>query len=75
MSLIGRNLNNVVLVLDLSRPASLYLVTESIKTYVSRGIPVRFGLVPQVAADVDAPATLVASVTWYLIEIDRKSVV
>ncbi|KAL8279773.1 hypothetical protein RQP46_007868 [Phenoliferia psychrophenolica] len=74
MSQIGRNLNNVVLVLDLARPASLLLVTESVKAFVSRGIPVRFGLVPQVSAIDEAdPSTAVASAMWYLVDMIGRS--
>ena len=73
MSQIGRNLNNVVLVLDLARPAALNLVTESVKMYVSRGIPVRFGLVPQVATEGEHPSTAVASCLWYLVDIIGRS--
>ncbi|KAK4698563.1 UDP-glucose:glycoprotein glucosyltransferase, partial [Phenoliferia sp. Uapishka_3] len=72
MSLIGRNLNNIVLVLDLARPESLNLITESVKLYVSRGIPIRFGVVPQVGADTE-PSTMVASMTWYLVEMIGRS--
>lgn len=67
MNLVARNMNNVVLVLDLSRPESLRLIAESVRTYVSRGIPVRFGLVPQVG-EIGDITTSVAQVIWYLVE-------
>lgn len=40
------NLFNIVLVLDLSRPASLNMITSAIAGIVSRGLPFRFGIVP-----------------------------
>ncbi|KAI5475335.1 UDP-glucose:glycoprotein glucosyltransferase [Pseudohyphozyma bogoriensis] len=44
------NLHNLVLSLDLSQPDSLSLLTENIRTFVSRGIPIRFGFVPMLHA-------------------------
>ncbi|GAA6015304.1 hypothetical protein JCM10207_008942 [Rhodosporidiobolus poonsookiae] len=68
MNLIARNLNNVVLVLDLTQPNALALVIENIKTFVSRGIPVRFGVVPLVSEQGDETAVQrqVAQALWYL---------
>ncbi|GAA6009058.1 hypothetical protein JCM11491_005730 [Sporobolomyces phaffii] len=68
MNLVARNLNNVVFVLDLSRPSSLVLVAQNIKQFINRGIPVRFGLVPLVGEDDESIETEMAQVVWYLIE-------
>jgi UDP-glucose:glycoprotein glucosyltransferase len=70
MNLIGRNLNNVVFVLDLSQPAALALLTNNVRQFISRGIPVRFGVVPQVGAagENGNVSTMVAQVLWYLVE-------
>ncbi|KAJ7185207.1 UDP-glucose:glycoprotein glucosyltransferase-domain-containing protein [Mycena filopes] len=40
------NLFNVVLVLDLSRPASLSMITSAVAGIISRNLPFRFGIVP-----------------------------
>ncbi|BGP08072.1 killer toxin resistant protein [Rhodotorula toruloides] len=68
MNLVARNLNNVVFVLDLTRPGALSLVVEHIKQFVGRGIPVRFGVVPVVGASSEDNSlqTLMAQVIWYL---------
>ncbi|GAA5977891.1 hypothetical protein JCM11641_006101, partial [Rhodosporidiobolus odoratus] len=68
MSLIARNLNNVIFILDLSQPNAVALITEDVKQFVSRGIPVRFGIVPLVADDEEAVETQVAQVLWYLVD-------
>ncbi|GAA5860419.1 hypothetical protein JCM1840_000253 [Sporobolomyces johnsonii] len=70
MNLIAKNLNNVVFVLDLSQPAALALIAETVKQFVSRGIPVRFGLVPLVGelGDADSVETMLAQVVWYLVD-------
>ncbi|GAA5982339.1 hypothetical protein JCM5350_006149 [Sporobolomyces pararoseus] len=68
MNLVARNLNNVVFVLDLSQPSSLVLVAQNLKQFITRGIPVRFGLVPLVASDPDAIETEMAQIMFYLIE-------
>lgn len=67
LHLVAKNLHHVVLVLDLSRVESLILMTEGIRDFISRGIPVRFGLVPLVGEDQHI-STLVARVVWYLTE-------
>lgn len=72
MNLIARNLFNAVLVLDLTHLDALSLVADTVAQYVSRGVPLRMGLVP-IVADVDAPEevqlpTEVANAFWYLIE-------
>jgi UDP-glucose:glycoprotein glucosyltransferase len=68
MNLVARNLNNVVFVLDLSQPSSLVLVAQNLKQFITRGIPVRFGLVPLVASDEAAIETEMARVVLYLVE-------
>ncbi|BGP16173.1 hypothetical protein JCM10213_001389 [Rhodosporidiobolus nylandii] len=68
MTLVARNLNNVVFLLDLSQPNSLLLIVENVKHFVSRGIPVRFGVVPLVATTNDAVETQMAQVLWYMVE-------
>ncbi|KAJ7342428.1 glycosyltransferase family 24 protein [Mycena albidolilacea] len=40
------NLFNIVLVLDLSRPAALHTLTGAVANIVARGLPFRFGVVP-----------------------------
>ncbi|GAA5851766.1 hypothetical protein JCM9279_004400 [Rhodotorula babjevae] len=68
MSQVAKNLNNVVFVLDLSQPVSLALITENVKQFVSRGIPIRFGVVPLVSplGAEDAVETHLAQLLWYL---------
>ncbi|GAA5989455.1 hypothetical protein JCM10908_000480 [Rhodotorula pacifica] len=68
MTQVARNLNNLVFVIDLSQPASLAHITQNIKQYVSRGVPIRFGVVPLVGSSGDSSsvATLMAQMTWYL---------
>ncbi|GAA5830729.1 hypothetical protein JCM11251_001055 [Rhodosporidiobolus azoricus] len=70
MNLIARNLNNVVFVLDLSQSAALSLLTENVKQFVSRGIPVRFGVVPLVNTEgaEGAIETQMAQMVWYLVD-------
>lgn len=75
MILIGRNLNNLIIIVDLSKPASLTLVAENIRMFVSRGIPIRFGLVPLVGETSTTElegtpddSTAVAKIIWYLVE-------
>lgn len=68
MTQVARNLNNLVFILDLSLPDSLQHITRNIKQYVSRGLPIRFGVVPLVgpAGDSSSVSTLMAQMTWYL---------
>ncbi|KAK4053247.1 killer toxin resistant protein [Microbotryomycetes sp. JL221] len=74
MNLVRRNLNNVVFVLDLSRASNLLLLAENVRQFISRGLPIRFGLVPQVALDgTDSQerhqaSPAVAQVLWYLVD-------
>ena len=71
MSQVAKNLNNVVFVLDLSQPVSLALITENVKQFVSRGIPIRFGVVPLVSplGAEDAVETHLAQLLWYLTDV------
>ncbi|KWU41782.1 hypothetical protein RHOSPDRAFT_22376 [Rhodotorula sp. JG-1b] len=68
MTQVARNLNNLVFILDLSLPDSLQHITRNIKQYVSRGLPIRFGVVPHVgpSGDSSSVSTLMAQTTWYL---------
>ncbi|KAG0659060.1 hypothetical protein C6P46_005356 [Rhodotorula mucilaginosa] len=68
MAQVARNLNNLVFILDLSRSDSLQHITRNIKQYVSRGLPIRFGVVPHVgpSGDSSSVSTLMAQMTWHL---------
>ncbi|GJN89390.1 hypothetical protein Rhopal_002370-T1 [Rhodotorula paludigena] len=68
MNQVAKNLNNVVFVLDLAQPDSLALVTENIKQFVSRGVPLRFGLVPLVnpTGTKNRTESHIAQALWYL---------
>ncbi|GAA5899753.1 Kre5p [Sporobolomyces salmoneus] len=68
MNLVARNLNNVVFVLDLSQPSSLVLIAQNLKQFITRGIPIRFGLVPIVAATEGVIESEMAQVMFYLVE-------
>jgi hypothetical protein len=63
---VALNLHNVVLVLDLTKSGSLTLIVDNIKQFVSRGIPVRFGLVPIIGDDPNDPTTMLAKTIWHL---------
>ncbi|KAJ5130574.1 uncharacterized protein N7515_006613 [Penicillium bovifimosum] len=43
---VRRDLHNVVVPVDLSDPDQMMLVAGNLQTFIKRGIPVRFGLVP-----------------------------
>lgn len=69
------NLFNVVLVLDLSRPASLNMITSAISGIISRGLPFRFGIVPLSESEDSAcnsPTVIQSSPSGSLIPKDRR---
>ncbi|KAK4048009.1 killer toxin resistant protein [Microbotryomycetes sp. JL201] len=70
MNLVRRNLNNVVFVLDLSQPSNLMLLAENVRQFVSRGVPIRFGFVPQTRVDETSQhiSDAVARTIWYLVD-------
>ncbi|KAJ6166506.1 hypothetical protein N7470_001953 [Penicillium chermesinum] len=43
---VARDLHNVIIPVDLTRVEDVMLLTRQIQTFVNRGIPVQFGLVP-----------------------------
>lgn len=73
MTPLARNLNNLILVVDLARRDSLVLLGDTIRTYIARGIPVRFGMVPLLGlgdrlGEETTTGGMVAKVVWYLVE-------
>lgn len=54
-----------MLVLDLSKTISVAMLAESVQGFVSRGLPVRFGLVGLIGADA-ADSTTVAATVGYV---------
>lgn len=48
---IRRNLYNVIAVLDLSTPSSLAFIANPITTIISRNLPFRWGIVPNVETE------------------------
>lgn len=67
MSQIAKNINNVVLVVDLSFPSVLTLLSENINGFISRGVPIRWGVVPVIGEEGDM-STMIAKCLWYLVE-------
>lgn len=70
MNLVRRNLHNVVFVLDLSQPSALAVISDSVRGFIARAIPIRFGLVPVVSMEHESNdvSALVAKVLWHLVE-------
>ena len=48
---VRRNVFNVVLVLDFSQSKSLHLVAGTLNAFISRGVALRFGVVPSVETE------------------------
>jgi len=48
---VRRNLNNIVVVLDLSRLDSLRFISGPVAQIISRGLPFRFGVVPMLETE------------------------
>lgn len=46
MPLVGRDLHNVIVPVDLSNVDDVMLAIKQIQTFIKRTIPVRFGIVP-----------------------------
>jgi len=57
---VRRDLHNVVVPVDLSRPEDKLLVVKQIRTFIERSIPVRFGLVPTASSPESAAQLKVA---------------
>ncbi|ORX39729.1 UDP-glucose:Glyco protein glucosyltransferase-domain-containing protein, partial [Kockovaella imperatae] len=51
MHSVRRNTFNAVVILDLSYPSSLEIITEQIIAVIKGGIPIRFGVVPMLSND------------------------
>ena len=60
---VRRNMFNVVFVLDLSRPASLHFILNTVSMLIDRSYPARVGLVPVVETEDGAK---IARVFYYL---------
>ena len=48
---VRQNLVNVVLVADLSKTASLNFLAAPVNNIITRGFPIRFGLVPDIETE------------------------
>lgn len=51
MPSVRRDIHNVVIPLDLTDLKDTELVVESLQTFVKRGIPIRFGIVPSINSE------------------------
>ncbi|KAK2461156.1 hypothetical protein APHAL10511_006683 [Amanita phalloides] len=65
-----RNMFNIILILDLSTPSSLHLLTGTISTIIERGIPFRWGLVPSLASP--DSRRMARAVYWLIHNAGRK---
>jgi len=62
---VRRNMYNVVLVFDLSRPFCLHFIANTLSMLIDRSYPVRFGLVPIIETEDGAK---MAKVFYYLVQ-------
>jgi hypothetical protein len=62
---IRRNMYNVVVVFDLSRPSSLRFITNTMSMLIDRLFPVRFGIVPIVETE---DGVKMAKLFYYLVQ-------
>ncbi|KAE9396725.1 glycosyltransferase family 24 protein [Gymnopus androsaceus JB14] len=65
-----RNLFNMVLVLDMSRPANLVFVAGTLHSIIERGFPFRFGIVP--TAETEDSAQMARLIYFLLDNFGRK---
>ncbi|KAH8925341.1 glycosyltransferase family 24 protein [Atractiella rhizophila] len=69
MTQVGRNLMNIVLVLDLSRIENIKLISENVNLFIQKGFPLRVGVVPALhAGDEEDIQTDMARIIWYLVD-------
>ncbi|SCZ98554.1 BZ3500_MvSof-1268-A1-R1_Chr3-1g05461 [Microbotryum saponariae] len=73
MNNVALNLNQAVFILDLTQPATLQLLTRQVQNFVSRGIPIKFGLVPKLGQSggqdgAESAEETLAKMFWYLTE-------
>ncbi|SCV74361.1 BQ2448_6793 [Microbotryum intermedium] len=83
MNNVALNLNQAVFILDLTQPSALQLITRQVQTFVSRGLPIRFGLVPKLPSrgeeeeeeeeEADSAEESLAKVFWYLTEANGRA--
>ena len=62
---VRRNMFNIVFVLDLSRPASLHFISNTMSMLINRSYPVRLGIVPVVETEDGAK---MARLFYYLMQ-------
>jgi UDP-glucose:glycoprotein glucosyltransferase len=62
---IRRNMYNVVVVFDLSRPSSLRFITNTLSMLIDRSFPARFGIVPIVETE---DSVKMAKLFYYLVQ-------
>jgi UDP-glucose:glycoprotein glucosyltransferase len=62
---VRRNMYNVVVVLDLSRPSSLRFIANTLSMLIDRLFPVRFGIVPIVETE---DGVKMAKVFYHLVQ-------
>lgn len=73
MVLLARNLWNVVLYLDLSQTASHKLISETVTAFIQRGLPIRFGLIPDTSDRAGEIGEWAARLLWYIVsEVGRS---
>ncbi|KDE08402.1 hypothetical protein MVLG_01438 [Microbotryum lychnidis-dioicae p1A1 Lamole] len=73
MNSVALNLNQAIFILDLTQPATLQLLTRQVQNFVSRGVPIKFGLVPKLGQSggqdgEESTEQTFAKVFWYLTE-------
>ncbi|KAK9446934.1 UDP-glucose:glycoprotein glucosyltransferase-domain-containing protein [Limtongia smithiae] len=58
---IRRNIHTLVVPVDLSRDEDIFLVLMNLKTFVTRGIPIRIGVIPLC----DTPGQIIRALSFY----------
>lgn len=62
---VRKNIHNIVIPVDFADQADAVLVAESLRSFIQRKVPIRFGLVPRIASEQSAEQ---AKVVYYLID-------
>ncbi|RHZ48667.1 hypothetical protein Glove_543g33 [Diversispora epigaea] len=74
LRMIRKNIFSILFILDFLSPDNLDIITDQVKTFISRNIPLRFGLIPLFSKD-QPDAIAISRIFYYIVDQFDSSIV